>query len=85
MQVCLKSIMWYIEMHHARTFFLYIVMTFCFSDVHSQHVYLQVQSLFILRFLSAIVRMTAVYQLKIKNDHDKWGAIFLVSFVTEKY
>jgi len=26
--------------------------------------------------------MAAVYQLKIKYDHDKWGAIFLDSFET---
>ena len=43
--VCLKPITWYIEMHHVRTFFLSGVMTFSYCDVHSQHFYLQEESL----------------------------------------
>ena len=45
-QVCFKSIAWYIEMHHVRTYFSVRRRDFfVLRDVHSQHVYLQTESL----------------------------------------
>ena len=35
-RVCFKPIMWHIEIHHVRAFFLCGVMTFLLCDVHSQ-------------------------------------------------
>ena len=45
-QVCFKPITWYFEMHHVRTYFsVWRHDFFVLSDVHSPHVYLQVESL----------------------------------------
>ena len=45
-RVCFKPITWYIELHHVRTFFsVWRYGFFVLRDVHSQHVYLQEESL----------------------------------------
>ena len=50
---CFKPITWYIDMHHVRTFFsVWCHDFFVLRDVHSQHVYLQEESL--PWFLSAV-------------------------------
>ena len=45
-RVCFKPITWYVEMHHARTFFsVWRHGFFVLRDVHSRRVYLQEESL----------------------------------------
>ena len=44
-QVCFNSITWYIEIHHMRTFFVWRHDFFEQRHVHSEHVYLQEESL----------------------------------------
>ena len=59
-----------------RLFFLCGVMTFSYHVMFIHNVFISKRSI-----LSA-VGMAAVYQLKIKYDQDKFGAVFLDAFDT---
>ena len=78
-RICFKPLTWYIEVHHVRPFFSVWRHDFFVSrDAHSQRVYLQ-EAFFVCH---RTVSMAAVYQLKIKYDQDKFGAVFLDAFDT---
>ena len=75
-RVCFKPVTWHIEMHHMRVFFLAWRHDFFVShDVHSQHVYLQKESLPWFFVCHRTVSIAAVYQLKIKYDQHKFGVV----------
>ena len=72
-QVCFKPITWYIEMHCRGHFSCVVSWLFILSDFHSQHVYLQEESL---SWFLCAVELSAC-QLMINYDQDKVGVFFL--------
>ena len=77
LRVCFKPVTWYIEMQHVRTFFFCVAswlfrITWCsYSTCLSSR-----RKLTVLFVCHRTVSMTAVYQLKIKYDQDKFKAVF---------
>lgn len=78
-QVCFKPLMWYIEVHHVRPFFLFGVMPFSYHVMFIHNVFISKRSFFVCH---RTVSMAAIYQLKIKYDQDKFRAIFVDTFDT---
>ena len=77
-RVCFKPITWYIEMHHVRTFFLCVASGLFRSALCSFTTCLPSRGKLIVVFVChRTVSMAAVYQLKIKYDQGKFGAICL--------
>ena len=76
-QVCFKPVdTWYIEMHHVRTFFLCGVMTFSYYVMFIHNMFIFKRKVYHAFYRHRTVSMTAVYQLTIKYDQDKFGAVF---------
>ena len=79
-RVCLKPITWYIEMHHARTFFPCGVMTFSYYVMSIHNVSISPRGKLTALLVShRTVSMAAVYQLKIKYYRNKFGEVLIMT------